>query len=91
MLEKGLMKDFVPAEAEDQVRLKMYSLKQTSSVAEYNSTFWHLYLQIMTDFQEAKYAYLQRLTTKIQNLIYNENNIINIQELQAACFRLNDH
>jgi len=90
MLQKALMKTFVPVETADDVRSKLRTLRQKNTVAEYNAAFRRLSMQITMEFAEAKFAYLQGLSPKIRDLIRTKDDITDIRELQLACLRLDD-
>ena len=84
------MKTFVPVETSDEVRDRLRTLQQKSSVAEYNAKFRHLSMQINMAFEEERYIYLQGLTPKIRDLVRTKDNLDDIRELQLACLRLDD-
>ena len=90
MLQKALMKTFVPVETADDVRSKLRTIRQKGTVAEYNAAFRRLSMQITMEFAEAKFAYLQGLSPKIRDLIRTKDDITDIRELQLACLRLDD-
>src|SRR5271165_6394474 len=68
-LKEALRQTFVPAETDKEVRMKIRSLKQTGSVAEYNTKFRHLNMLINMGFDEVRHDYIQGLKPRIRELI----------------------
>jgi len=89
-LKDALRKTFVPAETNDQIRLKIRNLKQTDSVAEYNTKFRHLNMLITMSFDEARHDYVQGLKPRIRELIRTKDNLEDIDDLMLACLHLED-
>jgi len=91
MLKKALMKTFIPVEAAENVRNKLRELKQKGTVAAYNAAFRRLSMQITMSFDEAKYVYLQGLSSRVRDLVRTKDELTDIRELQLACLRLEDN
>src|SRR5262249_55086011 len=81
----------VPVQAANEIRNKLYSIKQRGTVAQYNAAFRRLSMQIDMDFQEARFIYLKGLTPNIRDLVRTKDNLTDIRELQLACLQLDDH
>src|SRR5277367_1195143 len=80
---------YAPPEQERATRNKLRNLKQRGTIADYTSEFRKLAMQI-SDFSdnEAKYAYLEGLQPKIQDLVISQKeNFRDVRTLQAACLR----
>src|SRR5208337_4416569 len=80
---------YTPPEQERATRNKLRNLKQCGMIADYTSEFQKLAMQI-SDFSdnEAKYAYLEGLQPKIQDLVISQKeNFRDVRTLQVACLR----
>jgi hypothetical protein len=88
-LKRGLRQEYVPAENDEQLRVELLALKQTGSVAEYNTAFRRISLQ-MSDLEssEAKFLYKRGLKPRILDLVLTKDNISTVRELQLACLKL---
>jgi len=90
MLRKGLKLNFVLVETEDEIREKIRTLRQKGTIAEYNSAFRRLLMQVPMEFKEARYDYLRGLSPKIRDLVRTKDGITEMNELYQACLKLDD-
>ena len=88
MLQKELLDTFAPPEYAETVRVKLRSLKQKGSIAEYNASFRRLSMQITMEFEEAKFVYVQGLSPRIRELVRTKDGITDIRKLMLACLKL---
>jgi hypothetical protein len=88
-LKSALKREFVPVENDEHLRDKPEVLQQTGSIAEYNTAFRRISLQI-TDLPqtEAKRYYKRGLKTKIRDLMQSKDNINTVRDMQLACLKL---
>ena len=91
-LRLKLREFFAPTEQAHAIRIKLRSLKQQGSVADYNAAFRILTLQL-DDLGEAeeKFEYIRGLKPRIREMIQgNKDNLSDIQTLQIACLRVDN-
>ena len=70
------METFIPVENDKELWRKLREIKQSGSVADYNTAFRHITMQISNlSFPEAEYEYLRGLYPKIRDLIQTKDNI----------------
>ena len=69
-LRKALIEHFLPPEHAYNIRNKLFSLKQSASVADYNASFMRLKQQLTNlSTDDAIFAYLRGLNPKIRELV----------------------
>src|SRR5665213_798815 len=89
-LRKALIEYFSPPEHAYNIQNKLFSLKQSASVADYNASFMRLKQQLTNlSNDDAIFIYLRGLNPKIREVVkLQKDNQADLRTLQNACLRV---
>ena len=81
-LKEGLLDQFVPLEYCTSICAKLWALKQTRTIREYNASFTQLVQQLpVVSFEEVLYNYLQGLHEEVRNLVRTQYGLKILRDL----------